>query len=404
MIVLVINAGSSSLKYQLFDMRDASVLAKGVCERIGLGGKITHKTADGRAFCFDADMPNHTAAFRQVEKSLISGEGKVLDSMSEISAVGHRVVQGGAIYNTAVLLDEQAIGNIDSLCDLAPLHNPAHIQGIRACFDVLGPDVPEVAVFDTAFHQTIPQKAFMYGIPYEYYEKYKIRRYGFHGTSHRYASKRCAKILGVPRSDSKIITCHLGNGSSLCAVKNGKSVDTTMGFTPLDGFMMGTRSGSLDPSVVTFLAEKENLDPGQISDLLNKRSGALGISGVSSDERDVLAQARGGNPRARLSQEMMRYQIAKYIGGFMSVLNGVDGIAFTGGIGENCPDLREEVCEYFSYLGLRLDKEKNAKTMHGVETVISAPDSNVPVVVVLANEELVIARDAMAVIGETDED
>lgn len=398
MKILVVNAGSSSLKYQLMEMTDESVIAKGVCERIGIDGSmITHKTADGRKIEEKVDMPNHTVAFKCVEKHLTSGEGKVIDSMSEIGAVGHRIVQGGAIFDHSVLVDDKVIEDIAGLADLAPLHNNAHVQGINACIECLGKDVPEVVVFDTSFHQTMPEKAFMFAIPYEYYEKYKIRRYGFHGTSHRYVSGEAIKRLGLPEN-SKVITCHLGNGSSLAAVYNGKCVDTTMGLTPLDGFMMGSRSGTLDPSVVTYIIDKENLSGKELSDLFNKKSGVLGISGVSSDNRDVEKAANDGNERAKLALEMQRYQITKFVGSFAAALNGVDAIIFTGGIGENSAPLREYVCSNLEYMGVELDTAKNNAAVQGGEGVISTEASKVKVAVIPTNEELVIARDTKEIV------
>ncbi len=402
MKILVVNAGSSSLKYQLIDMDGEKVLAKGNCERIGIdGSKITHKTADGRKYEEEIPMPDHTAAFKCVEKCLTSGEAKAIDSMSEIGAVGHRIVQGGATFDHSVLVNDWVVDEITRLADLAPLHNKAHVQGIQACIDCLGKDVPEVVVFDTSFHQTMPPKAYMFGIPYEYYEKYKIRRYGFHGTSHRYVSGEAIRQLGLPEK-SRIITCHLGNGSSLAAVYDGKCVDTTMGLTPLDGFMMGSRSGTLDPSVVTHIINKEGLNAQQLSDLFNKKSGVLGISGVSSDNRDVEAAADNGNERAQHALEMQRYQITKFVGSFVAALGGVDAIVFTGGIGENSATLREYVCSHLEYMGLKLDKEKNEKAVRGGEGIITTDDSKVIATVIPTNEELVIARDTKQIVEAMD--
>lgn len=398
MKILVVNAGSSSLKYQLIDMTNENVLAKGVCERIGIDhSKIEHKLPDGRKFEKEVPMPDHTTAFHYVEEALTTGETKVIDSMSEIGAVGHRIVQGGATFSESVLVDDDVIEKIYNLADLAPLHNRAHVQGINACIECLGKDVPEVVVFDTAFHQTMPPRAYMFGVPYEYYEKYKIRRYGFHGTSHRYVSAKAIEELNLP-AGSKMITCHLGNGSSLAAVVDGKCVDTTMGLTPLDGFIMGSRSGSLDPSVVTYIMDKEGLDAHQLSELFNKKSGVLGISGVSSDNRDVEKAAAEGNERAKLALEMQRYQITKYLGGFVAAMNGVDAIVFTGGLGENSAALREYVCSHLTYLGLKLDNAKNEIAVRGKSGVISAPDSKIIVDVIPTNEELVIARDTLALV------
>lgn len=402
MKILVINAGSSSLKYQLIDMEGEKVLAKGNCERIGIeGGRLTHSTFDGRKADISVDMPNHTEAFDQVKQILTSGDAFVISDLSEISAIGHRVVQGGALFSESVLVDENVVNGIESLNDLAPLHNPAHIQGIRAAIDAFGSEVPQVVVFDTSFHATMPPKAYMFGIPYEYYEKYDIRRYGFHGTSHRYVSNRCLELLGRENNPegTRIITCHLGNGSSIAAIKDGKCVDTSMGLTPLDGFIMGTRSGSVDPSVLTFIAEKENLSPKEVSDILNKNSGLLGVSGISSDDRDVTAAVANGNERAKLTQEILRYQITKFIGSYIAVLGGVDAIVFTAGIGENQTAHRECICENFGYLGLEIDKELN-NASRGVEVELSTPDSKVKVYVIPTNEELVIARDTKAIVDK----
>ena len=315
MKILVINAGSSSLKYQLIDMENESVAAKGICERIGMNdGIFSHKTFDGREKNLTTDMEDHTQAFQLVKDALIDDEVGVIQSLNEVAAIGHRVVQGGSIFSKSVLITDDVLKGIESLNPLAPLHNPAHVQGIRACQDVFGTEVPQVAVFDTAFHSTMPPKSYTFAIPYEYYEKYAVRRYGFHGTSHKYVSHRCAEIMGKPIDKLKLITCHLGNGSSITAVQDGHVLDTTMGLTPLDGFMMGTRSGTLDPSVVTFIMEKENLTPKEMDNILNKKSGLLGVSGVSSDARDVAQAVVEGNPRAVLAQEMLVYQIVKYIG------------------------------------------------------------------------------------------
>ena len=398
MKILVVNAGSSSLKYQLFDMTDESVIAKGICERIGVTGHIHGKTSDGRSYEYDVDLPNHTIAFKEVQKILTEGDCKVIDSMSEISAVGHRIVQGGALFDKSVLVTDEVIAGIESLQDLAPLHNPAHLQGIRACIDVLGKDVPQVTVFDNCFHLTMPPEAYTFAIPYEYYEKYKIRRYGFHGTSHRYVSARYAELTGKSLEGLKLITCHLGNGSSITAIKDGKVIDTSMGLTPLDGFMMGTRSGNLDPSVVTFLAEKEGISPNEMSNLLNKKSGVLGISGKYSDDRDLTAACARGEEKAILARDMQFYQIRKYIGSYVAALDGVDAIVFTGGIGENAMHLRKNVCENLNYLGIKINNEVNDKLWHGDEGRISLPESKVDVYVIPTNEELVIARDTKQIV------
>ena len=393
MKVLVINAGSSSLKYQLIDMRDESVLAKGNCERIGIEGSfITHKLPDGRSKKLEIDMPNHTTAFMEVKNMLLDEEMGVIKSLDEVSAVGHRIVQGGSLFSKSVLVTEEVIHGIESLIPLAPLHNSAHVQGIRACMEVFGDQVPEVVVFDTAFHSTMPPKAYMFPIPYEYYEKYKIRRYGFHGTSHRYVSARCAELMGRDIIGTKIITCHLGNGSSITAVKDGKCVDTSMGLTPLDGFMMGTRTGTLDPSVVTFIAEMENMTPTEMSDMLNKKSGLLGISGISSDDRDIVKAANEGHERAILAHEMLEYEITKFIGSYAAAMDGCDAIVFTAGLGENQASHREKVCENLTYLGVTIDKQRNQELVHGKEGEISTKDSKVKVFVICNKEELVIAR------------
>ena len=399
MKILVINAGSSSLKYQLIDMNGEVMLAKGNCERIGIDGKFTHKTKDGYVETREVNMPDHTAAFDQVKRALLEGEGKVINDLSEVAAIGHRIVQGGSKYDRSVLVTEQVIQDIDDYAALAPLHNKAHVQGIRAATAAFGKDVPQVVVFDTAFHQTMPPKAYMFGVPYEYYEKYGIRRYGFHGTSHRYVSSRCYELLGKPGGEgTRIITCHLGNGSSIAAIKDGKVIDTTMGLTPLDGFIMGTRSGAVDPSVVLFIMEQENLTPQQMSDILNKKSGMLGISGVSSDDRDIEKATAQGNPRAKLAWEMRTYEIVKYVGGFISALGGVDAIVFTAGIGENQPMVRAEVIKSLGYRGARLDEKKNE--VHGEETEITTPESSVRAFVIPTNEELVIARDTKVIVDQ----
>ena len=399
MKILVINAGSSSLKYQLIDMTNEKVLAKGNCERIGTDGAfIGFKTPDGKKIERKTQMLNHTQAFEAVKNALIDAEYGAIKSLSEVTAIGHRVVQGGSYFDKSVLVNNDVINKIKELAPLAPLHNPAHIQGIEACTRVFGAKVPQVAVFDTAFHQTMPEKAFMYAIPYKYYEKFGVRKYGFHGTSHRYVTDKMADLMGRKKEELKLITCHIGNGSSITAVKNGKVIDTTMGLTPLGGFMMGTRSGSLDPSVVTFIAEKEHLTPDELSKILNKESGLLGVSGVSSDDRDVSAAEADGNLRAHLAHEMLYYQIAQYIGSYYVALGGCDGIVFTAGLGENQPQLREKVCDYLAFLGVKLDKEFNAKAMRGVTGTLSAPDSKIRVELIATDEEMVIARDTKAIV------
>ena len=399
MKVLVINAGSSSLKYQLIDMTDESVLAKGNCERIGTDGAfIGFKAPDGGKIERKTEMKNHTQAFEAVKDALLDPEFGAIKDLSEVTAIGHRVVQGGAYFDRSVLIDADVLGKIRELSPLAPLHNPAHIQGIDACTAVFGKDIPQVAVFDTAFHQTMPDKAYMFAVPYEYYEKYGVRKYGFHGTSHRYVSARMAELMGKPIEELKIITCHIGNGSSITAVMNGKVVDTTMGLTPLGGFMMGTRSGSLDPSVVTFIGEKEGLSMAEMSNLLNKQSGLLGVSGVSSDDRDVTAAEQAGNHRAKLAHEMLYYQIAQYVGSYYVAMGGCDAIVFTAGLGENQPILREKVCEYLACLGVDLDKDVNNATIHGKQGMLTKPSSKIRVELIATDEEMVIARDTKAIV------
>ena len=397
MKILVINAGSSSLKYQLIDMNGEVAIAKGNCDRIGEinESNIEHKVGESK-YQTKLPIPTHVEAFEAVINALTTGEGKVIEDISEIAAIGHRVVQGGNLYNESVLIDDKVLADIEQLAELAPLHNPAHALAMRACTKVFGKDVPQVATFDTAFHQTMPEKAYMYGIPYEYYEKYAIRRYGAHGTSHRFVSGRLAEILGT--NDLRVITCHLGNGCSISAIKNGKCVDTSMGLTPLDGFMMGTRSGGLDPTVVTYLMEKEGYTPAEMNTILNKLSGLKGISGVSNDSRSVIAAGDAGNKRAKLAFEMQNYQIGKFVGSYAAAMGGVDAIVFTGGIGENESRARKYVCDMVSFLGFTLDEEKNA--IRGKEVEISTADSKVKVWAIPTNEELLIARDTLAIVSK----
>ena len=406
MKILVVNAGSSSLKYQLIDMKDETVIAKGICERIGDTGAISHKTFDDRKYSADIPMPNHTVAFNCVVDALTSKEYGVIESMSEISAVGHRVVQGGSIFDRSVIVDEKVIEDIYNLAELAPLHNKAHVQGIRACIECLGNEVPQVVVFDTAFHQTMPAKSYMYPIPYEMYEKYKIRRYGFHGTSHRFVSGVMTDILGKVEG-TKIVTCHLGNGSSISAVKDGKVIDTTMGFTPLAGVEMGTRCGDVDPAVVTFIMEKEGFTPDEMSNFMNKKCGFLGVtSGYSSDSRDLEDAIAAGpsNPhyeKSKLAVDILIQDVKKYIGSYAAEMNGLDAIVFTAGLGENNTHLREEVCSDMEYFGIEIDREINAKTLRQSNIVkISTDNSKVAVYVIPTNEELVIARDTLALISK----
>ncbi len=397
MKVLVINAGSSSLKYQLIDMESETAIAKGICERIGIGGKITHKTSDGREVSYEVNFPTHKEAFEELTKVLTSGEAAVIGSLEEINAIGHRVVHGGEKYTESVLINEEVLDVIAEVSDLAPLHNPPILEAIKACRKVFAESVPQVAVFDTAFHQTVPKEAYIFPIPYEYYEKYHIRRYGYHGTSHRFVSARLAKLLNKSLSELKIITCHLGNGSSITAIDGGRSVDTTMGFTPLDGLIMGTRSGCIDPSIVGFLAEKENLSAQQIVDILNKKSGYLGLSGITSDQRDLRTAAAEGNQRAKLATDIQQYQIRKYIGAYAAAMGGVDAVVFTGGIGENDTEVREQACKNMEYMGIIFDAEANK--IRGKEVRISTDDSRVQVWAIPTNEELLIARDTKEIVS-----
>ena len=396
MKIFVVNAGSSSLKYQLIDMENEKVLCKGLCERIGVTGAISHKTADGKEYVAETAMPTHSEAFEAVVYAMTKSEAKVIDSFDEVSAIGHRIVQGGENFKDSCLITDEVLDTVEALSELAPLHNPANVLGVKACIKTFGKDKPQVAVFDTSFHQTMPAKAYVFPIPYKYFEDLKVRRYGAHGTSHRFVSDRVAQLEGKDKKDIKIITCHLGNGCSITAIKDGVCVDTSMGFTPLDGFMMGTRTGTLDPSAITYIAEKENLTPSDLNRILNKESGILGVSGVSNDNRDVVAAAKEGNVRARLALDMQRYQIIKFIGSYAAAMNGVDAIVFTGGIGENDMSLRKDVCDSLTYLGAFIDDEKNA--IRGQEIKISTDDSKVNLYVIPTNEELAIARDTLAII------
>ena len=399
MKILVINCGSSSLKYQLIDMADESVLGKGICERIGAEGSvITHKTADGKAFKEQCEFPNHTAAFAKMVEMMTTGESAIIDDISEIGAIGHRIVQGADRFKESVIVTEEVINTIEEIAPLAPVHNLAHVQGLRSAQDVFGKHVPNVVVFDTAFHATMPRRAYMFAIPYEFYEKHAIRRYGFHGTSHRYVSQKCAEVLGKDIKDLKIITCHLGNGSSIAAVDGGKVVDTSMGLTPLGGLMMGTRSGELDPSVVTYLEELTGMHGNEMSEFLNKKCGFLGVAGVS-DNRDIEIASNNGDDRALLVCEMFDYQIKKYIGSYTAAMNGLDAIVFTGGIGENGDFVRAGVCADMEYYGIKIDPEKNKRRGMDVND-FSAPDAKVKTMVIATNEELMIARDTLRVVSE----
>ncbi len=399
MIILAVNAGSSSLKYQLIDMNDESVIAKGNCDRIGIDGHISHKTFDGRSLDEDCSFPTHTEAFMKLVETLTTGDAAIIRSMDEISAVGHRIVQGAEIFSKTTLVTDEVIRQIDDLQELAPVHNHPHALALWACKKVIPENVPQVAVFDTAFHQTMPPKAFMYGLPYEDYEKYHVRKYGFHGTSHRFVSAVLAEAMGRDIKDLKIVSCHLGNGSSITAVEGGKSIDTSMGFTPLDGIVMGTRTGSVDPSAVTYVAEKHGFTPKEMSDYMNKKSGFLGVSGVSSDNRDITEASAHGDKRAQLVTEMLVYEIKKYIGSYAAAMNGLDAVLFTGGIGENAYDIREKVCKDMDFLGIKLDEKAN-DDLRGKLARISADDSKVEVWVVPTNEELLIARDTLALISQ----
>lgn len=395
MNVLVINCGSSSLKYQVIDSDAEKVLAKGLCERIGIDGRLVYQPAGGEKEITDAAMPTHTEAVRLVLDALVNPKTGALKSLDEIDAIGHRIVHGGEKFTSSTIITDDVIRAVEECNDLAPLHNPANIIGINACRELM-PNVPMVGVFDTAFHQTMPAKAYMYAVPYAYYENYKVRRYGFHGTSHSYVSKRVAEIHGSDYSAVRTIVCHLGNGASVCAVKNGKSVDTSMGLSPLEGLIMGTRSGDIDPSALEYIASKENMTLSEAVDMLNKKSGVLGVSGVSSDFRDLLDAAEKGNQRADLAVEMFCYRVAKYIGAYTAAMNGVDLIAFTAGVGENNGYVREKICSYLSFLGITLDPEANK--VSGEEQKISTDDSKVSVYVVPTNEELAIARETVALV------
>ncbi len=395
MNVLVINCGSSSLKFQLINSDTEAVLAKGLCERIGIDGRLTYQPAGSDKTTEDKAMPTHTEAIQFVIDALTDKERGVVGSLDEIGAVGHRVVHGGEKFASSAVITDEMLKAVEECNDLAPLHNPANLIGIDACKKLM-PNTPMVGVFDTAFHQTMPEKAYMYGLPYEYYEDYKVRRYGFHGTSHSFVSKRTADVLGKSYDNLKTIVCHLGNGASICAVLNGKSIDTSMGLTPLEGLVMGTRSGDIDPAILEFLSKKEGMDITALMNMLNKKSGVHGVSGISSDFRDLAAGAEAGNKRAQIAIEVFAYRVAKYVGSYAAAMNGVDAIAFTAGIGENDSSIRAKVCEYLGYLGIKLDAEANKK--RGEEIEISTPDSKVKVLVIPTNEELAIARETVALV------
>ncbi len=395
MKVLVVNCGSSSIKYQLFNMNDESVLAKGLVERIGLeGALLTHQPAGKEKVVLKADIKNHSIGIKMVLDALTDKEHGVLENMKEINAIGHRVVHGAEKFADSVLITPQVMDALEECIDLAPLHNPPNILGINACTELM-PGVPQVGVFDTAFHQTMPKHAFLYGLPYEAYEKYGVRRYGFHGTSHRYVSQRVGELMNEHMSNLRIITCHLGNGASIAAVKFGKSVDTSMGFTPLEGLVMGTRCGEIDPAILTYLMKKEGLTPDQVDNYLNKKSGVLGISGISSDFRDIEEAANAGNERAQLALDVFAYKVRKYIGGYVAAMGGVDAIAFTAGLGENSITMRDKICLGLEYLGTRIDPVKN--NVRGKPAEISVDGAKVKIFVVPTNEELVIARDTKVI-------
>lgn len=395
MNVLVINCGSSSLKYQLINSDSEAVLAKGICERIGIDGRLVYQKAGMDKEITEAPMPTHKEAIRMVLEALANEKSGAVNDLSEIEAVGHRIVHGGENFANSVLLTEDVLKKVEECNDLAPLHNPANLIGIRACQDLM-PNVPMVGVFDTAFHQTMPKKAYLYGLPYEYYEKYKVRRYGFHGTSHSFVSKHMADFLNMDINNSKIIVAHLGNGASISAVLNGECVDTSMGLTPLEGLVMGTRSGDIDPAIMEFIAKKENLDIDGVMNILNKKSGVEGLSGVSSDFRDLEDAYFAGNERAIVACEVFAYRVAKYIGSYVAAMNGVDAIAFTAGIGENTAFIREMIVAYFGYLGVTLDKDANK--VRGEDRIISTPDSKVTVCAIPTNEELAICRETVMLV------
>lgn len=396
MNILVINCGSSSLKYQLIDSETEKVLAKGLCERIGIDGRLTYSPAGGEKEVTDAPMPTHTEAIQLVLDALTNEKTGVIKSLDEVGAVGHRLVHGGEKFACSAVITDEMIAAVEECNDLAPLHNPANLIGVDACKKCM-PGVPMVGVFDTAFHQTMPKEAYMYALPYEYYEKYKVRRYGFHGTSHSFVSKRTAEFLGKNVEDMKIIVCHLGNGSSISAVKGGKSIDTSMGLTPLEGVPMGTRSGDIDPAILEFLAKKENMDIFQLTAMLNKKSGVFGVSdGVSSDFRDLENAAAEGNDKAQLARDVFAYNVAKYVGAYAAAMNGVDAIAFTAGVGENDKNVRKAIVERLGFLGIELDEEANSK--RGEDNIISTADSKVTVCVIPTNEELAIARETLALV------
>ncbi len=400
MKVLVVNAGSSSLKYQLFDTAKGDILAKGNCERIGIdGSRIIHKTQGKAEYVKEQSLPNHSEATKLIVETLLDKEVGCINSVDEIEAIGHRVVHGGAFFTESVLVNDEVMEILDKCIAYAPLHTPAHIMGIKGCKSVM-PNTPEVLVFDTAFHQTMQKEAYMYGISYDMYDKYQIRRYGAHGTSHRYVSGEMIKLLGGKAEGTKIVTCHIGNGSSITAVKDGKCVDTSMGFTPLDGIMMGTRCGAIDPAIVTYIMDKEGMTPHEADNYMNKKCGFLGISGISSDSRDVEKAMNDGDERARLTFDMLCYQIKKYIGSYSAAMGGLDAVVFTAGIGEHMPYIRENSLKGLEYLGVKIDLERNNFGHSGTPVKISADDSKVAVYMIPTNEELVIASDTEAIVSK----
>ena len=397
MDILVINCGSSSLKYQLINANTEQVLASGLCDRIGISSSVfSYQNNKDEQIKIHAEMQDHEVAVKLVLDALTHETHGVIKSLKDIKAIGHRIVHGGEFFTHSTLVSDEVISHIKACSDLAPLHNPAHLLGIKACKH-LAPNIPMVVVFDTAFHQSMPPRAFIYGLPHEYYDKYKVRRYGFHGTSHSYVSKRAAEFLGLPLENSKIITCHLGNGSSICAIKDGKSVDTSMGLTPLEGLVMGTRSGDIDPAVIDYIAQKENLSTKEVLNILNKKSGVLGISGISSDFRDLLDAENNGDERAKFAREVFAYRVVKYIGAYAAVMIGVDAIVFCGGVGENAQHIRGKIVSHLEFLGITLDEVANAEVI-GQEGLISTKDSKVKVCVIPTNEELIIARDTKAIL------
>ncbi|TFZ39587.1 acetate kinase [Soehngenia longivitae] len=396
MDILVINCGSSSLKYQLIDMEGEKVLAKGLVERIGIeGSRIKHEPINAEKVVIEEPIQDHKKALKMVVEAIVSKEHGVIESMNQITAVGHRVVHGGEDFSKSVIITDKVMEALEKNIELAPLHNPPNITGIEACKAIM-PDVPMVAVFDTAFHQTIPEENYIYAIPYEYYEKYKIRRYGFHGTSHKYVAFRTAEILGRDLKDLNIVTCHLGNGASITAIKSGVSIDTSMGFTPLEGLAMGTRSGNIDPAIIPFLMKKENMSCDEVNDVLNKESGVLGVSGISSDFRDLEDEAAKGNKRAQLALNLFANRVKKYIAAYIAELGRVDAIVFTAGVGENSPLIRKMVCDGLNFIGVSIDNELN--DVKGKERIISSEDSKVKVLIVPTNEELMIARETMELV------